>query len=101
LKGLGSRDPYIPSEDYDSLPLEVRSEPRIALDGGLKGLGFYGKIISESAKRLKDGGYLILEIGYGQTAAIKSLIESAGSYRDVKIIKDYNDIDRVVFAKRH
>ena len=51
--------------------------------------------------RLKDGGYLILEIGYGQTAAIKSLIESAGSYRDVKIIKDYNDIDRVVFAKRH
>ncbi len=95
-----SNPPYIPSEDYDSLPLEVRSEPRIALDGGERGLEFYRKIIPESEKRLKRGGYLILEIGYGQTTAIRGLIESAGSYRDVEIIKDYNNIDRVVFAKR-
>lgn len=95
-----SNPPYVPSEDYDSLPLEVRSEPRIALDGGLKGLKFYRKIISESAKRLKAGGYLVLEIGYGQSTAIRGLIKSAGSYRDAEILKDYNNIDRVVFAKR-
>ena len=41
-----------------------------------------------------------MEIGYGQTAAIRGLIVSARSYRDVEIIKDYNNIDRVVFAKR-
>jgi release factor glutamine methyltransferase len=78
----------------------VKSEPRIALDGGQKGLEFYRKIIPESAKRLKGGGYLILEIGYGQAATIRALIECAGSYGDVEVIKDYNDIDRIIIARR-
>ncbi|MDD4878882.1 MAG: peptide chain release factor N(5)-glutamine methyltransferase [Candidatus Omnitrophica bacterium] len=95
-----SNPPYIPSEDYDSLPPEVRSEPRIALDGGRKGLEFYKKIIPDAAKRLNRGGYLALEIGYGQAQAINDLLASAGSYRDIEILKDYNDIDRIVFAKR-
>ena len=95
-----SNPPYIPSEDYDSLPPEVRSEPRIALDGGLKGLDFYKRIIPGAAKRLGRGGFLILEIGFGQARAIKDLLESDGSYCDIEILKDYNDIDRIVFAKR-
>ncbi len=95
-----SNPPYIPSEDYDSLPPEVRSEPRIALDGGLKGLEFYKRIIPGAAKRLGRGGFLILEIGFGQARAIKDLLESDGSYCDIEILKDYNDIDRIVFAKR-
>ena len=95
-----SNPPYIPSEDYGSLPPEVRSEPRIALDGGLKGLEFYKRIIPDAAKRLNRGGFLILEIGYGQARAVKDLLESAGLYRDIEILKDYNDIDRIVFAKR-
>ena len=95
-----SNPPYVPSEDYDSLPPEVRSEPKIALDGGQKGLEFYKKIIPDAAKRLDRGGYLILEIGYGQARAIKDLFKSAGSYGDIEILKDYNDIDRIVFAKR-
>ena len=95
-----SNPPYVPSEDYDSLPLEVRSEPRIALDGGPKGLDFYRKIVPESAKRLKRGGYLALEIGYGQAQEIKCLLASSKSFGDIEVIKDYNDIDRIVFAKR-
>ncbi|MFA5338979.1 MAG: peptide chain release factor N(5)-glutamine methyltransferase [Candidatus Omnitrophota bacterium] len=95
-----SNPPYIPSEDYDSLPPEVRSEPRIALDGGLKGLEFYKRIIPDAAKRLNRGGYLVLEIGYGQAREINDLLASSGSYADVEILKDYNDIDRIVFAKR-
>lgn len=95
-----SNPPYVPSEDYDSLPLEVRSEPRIALDGGPQGLDFYRRIMPEAARRLKRGGYLVLEMGYGQSAAVKGLIEAAGSYGDIEILKDYNDIDRIVFAKR-
>lgn len=96
-----SNPPYIPSEDYDSLPPEVRSEPRIALDGGHKGLEFYGKIIPEAAERLKRGGYLVLEIGYDQGREVRNLIRSSrGFCGDIEIVKDYNDIDRVVFAKR-
>jgi release factor glutamine methyltransferase len=95
-----SNPPYIPSEDYDSLPLEVKSEPRLALDGGPKGLEFYGKIIPEASGRLKKGGFLALEIGFGQLPAIKGIIEASGLYSQVEVIKDYNDIDRIVLVKR-
>jgi len=95
-----SNPPYIPSEDYDSLPLEVKSEPRLALDGGPKGLDFYARIIPEAAGRLRRGGFLALEIGFGQSEAVKGIISGCGSYSHVEVIKDYNDIDRIVIAKR-
>lgn len=95
-----SNPPYIPTEDYDSLPLEVKSEPRLALDGGPKGLEFYKKIIPGAAKRLKRGGFLVLEMGFGQSSAVKDMIEEAGSYISAEPLKDYNEIDRVIFARR-
>lgn len=95
-----SNPPYIPSENYDTLPAEVKCEPKIALDGGTQGLDFYERIIPQSAKRLKPKGYLILEMGLGQTEAIQNLIDQTRAYRKIKILKDYNGIDRVIFAKR-
>ncbi|MFA5165077.1 MAG: peptide chain release factor N(5)-glutamine methyltransferase [Candidatus Omnitrophota bacterium] len=95
-----SNPPYIPSEDYDSLPLEVKSEPRLALDGGPKGLDFYARIVPEAAGRLRRGGFLALEIGFGQSGAVRGIIAGCGSYSHVEVIKDYNDIDRIVIAKR-
>lgn len=95
-----SNPPYIPSDDYDNLPFEVKYEPKVALDGGRKGLDFYKKMIPESAKRLKSKGFLILEMGFGQAEAIRDLIDRSGTYCEIKILKDYNGIDRVIFAKR-
>lgn len=95
-----SNPPYIPADHYDALPLEVKSEPRIALDGGEKGLEFYRKIIPESAKRLKEGGYLVLEMGFGQAEAIKKLADETRSFDETEIVKDYNGIKRVFFARK-
>lgn len=95
-----SNPPYIPSDSCEALPLEVQCEPRIALDGGPNGLAFYKKIIPESAVWLNPGGYLVLEIGFGQAAAVEKLIDDTRLYRDKKIIKDYNGINRVIIARR-
>ncbi|MDP2943001.1 MAG: peptide chain release factor N(5)-glutamine methyltransferase [Candidatus Omnitrophota bacterium] len=96
-----SNPPYIPADHYDALPLEVKSEPRLALDGGEKGLEFYRKIIPESAKRLKESGYLVMEMGFGQSETIKKLADSTGSFVETEIVKDHNGINRVFFARKH
>lgn len=95
-----SNPPYIPSDDYDNLPFEVKQEPRIALGGGREGLDFYKNIIPESVERLSRNGYLILEMSLGQSEAIRDLIDSTEGCSEIKVLKDYNGIDRVIFAKR-
>ena len=91
-----SNPPYIPTGEIASLMPEVRDfEPKLALDGKEDGLSFYRTIISESRQYLKPNGFLLLEIGCGQGAAVSALMEQAG-YREVEIIKDLAGLDRVV-----
>ena len=99
-KAIVSNPPYIPSKIIDSLQAEVKNfEPRISLDGGDDGLNFYRRLIEESPKFLIDDGFLAVEIGYDQAAAVKHLLEENGQFKDIEIIKDLSKNDRVVVAK--
>src|SRR5204862_32551 len=52
-----SNPPYIPSQEIDSLPLEVRGfDPHIALDGGIDGLSVYRAIIPDLEGIVKRDG---------------------------------------------
>lgn len=95
-----SNPPYIKSEELKSLMPEVKNyEPKQALDGGLDGLIFYKRIISDIDRFLNPGGYVFFEIGYDQGEAVSKLLLRAG-FIDVNIKKDFNDLDRVVYAKK-
>lgn len=92
-----SNPPYIKSEDIQNLEDEVKNhDPHIALDGGLSGYDFYEKIIQVAPQKLTKNGKLFLEIGVGQAKYIKKLLQK--NFKDITIVKDYNKIDRVVFA---
>ena len=91
-----SNPPYIPTGVIGTLMPEVREhEPRLALDGSEDGLIFYRRIINESRAYLKGGGMLFFEVGFDQGAAVRELMERAG-FLEVKVTKDYADLDRVV-----
>lgn len=93
-----SNPPYIRSDVIPILMDEVRlHEPILALDGRSDGLFFYRKIVKESTDYLNGGGSLFFEIGYDQGEAVKSLMEENG-FKDVKVVKDYAGLDRVVFG---
>lgn len=95
-----SNPPYIPSKDIDELMPEVKDfEPRLALDGTDDGLKFYKDITKESVKYIKNGGWLLYEIGFDQGEAVKNIMEQQG-YEDVTVIKDLAGLDRVVSGKR-
>ncbi len=95
-----SNPPYIPPAEIETLMPEVKDhEPRIALDGGTDGLSFYRRLSAESAKWLKPGGGLMVEIGFTQADAVRSLFEQAG-FQAGKTIKDRAGRPRVVVGKK-
>jgi len=83
-----SNPPYIVTAVIDTLEPEVLREPRMALDGGEDGLRFYRAILSDYRRNVADGGFFLLEIGYDQGDALRSLCPC-------EIKKDYGGNDRV------
>lgn len=95
-----SNPPYVSSLELSRLQPEVKHEPPIALDGGKDGLDFYRRIIKDAPSRLKEGGFLLFEIGFGQKDKIEKILQNSGYFEIIESIKDYNNIDRVVVAKK-
>ena len=94
-----SNPPYIKKDIIKTLNQEVQKEPIIALDGGIDGLKFYHKIISNSYEFLKYGGYLCLEIGYDQKIDVIELKEKEEKYVNTYGKKDLYDNDRIIITK--
>ncbi|PYI85597.1 MAG: peptide chain release factor N(5)-glutamine methyltransferase [Verrucomicrobia bacterium] len=70
-----SNPPYIPSAEVAHLQPEVREyEPRVALDGGAEGLIFFQRLAVESLPFVKTGSRIMLELGYGQEAAVRNIL---------------------------
>lgn len=96
-----SNPPYIPSADIESLEQEVRDyDPRTALDGGGDGLQIYRSLVPSAVEYLNPGGWLLVEIGVGQSRDIVQLFQDAGCFCEPTIAVDPAGIERVVGAQR-
>ena len=94
--------PYVKTGELAALPYEVKQEPKKALDGGEDGLNIIRRIIDQAHKYLVAGGYLMMEVGIGQSATIQEIIKNqyADYYRDIEIIKDLDGIERIITLKK-
>lgn len=91
--------PYVATEEMEILPRDVRDyEPPVALYSGANGLALYRRLIPEAASLLKPGGYLLLEIGYGQRAGITAMLPQPDWA--VSIEQDLAGLDRLAVANR-
>jgi len=96
-----SNPPYISSEEYKTLQPEiVKYEPEIALTDFNDGYTFYKKISEKGVKLLKSGGHLYFEAGAGQAEDIAELMRALG-YKNIKTVKDYLNIERVVTGEKN
>jgi len=95
-----SNPPYIPTQEIETLQPEVRYEPHMALDGGKDGLDFYRRIIDKTPHYLRKDGFLVMEMGFNQKEAIKNIFQKSGYFEIIEFIKDYNNMDRVIIAKK-
>jgi len=91
--------PYVPTAEYEKLPPHIREhEPRAALDGGDDGLAVIRDVIADAAIALQVGGFLFLETGTGQGAAVRSLLEKSG-FEQIEIRPDLAGHDRIAVGR--
>lgn len=91
-----SNPPYISEADIEKLQPEIRDfEPMIALAGGADGLDFYRHIIPLAPDHLTPGGWLLLEVGAGQSEEVTEIFAN-NSFSAIFSTKDPAGIDRVV-----
>jgi release factor glutamine methyltransferase len=96
-----SNPPYIPEGDMGGLQVEVREhEPRRALTPGPAGTEIIERLLFQSKQHLAPGGRVMLEIGYGQVAAVRDLAAASGFVID-DVIADLAGIPRTVVLSRH
>jgi len=93
-----SNPPYIESDDPHLQQGDLRFEPAGALASGKDGLDDIRLLVQQALKHLKKDGYLLLEHGYQQAEAVRSLMAKAG-YTDIETHQDIEDRDRVTLGK--
>jgi len=87
--------PYIPTVQWEGLDRSVRDhEPRMALEGGSTGLELIERLLGQAQKTLLPGGWIFLEFGFDQGAAVKNLLEKAGFVK-IMIKQDLAGHDRI------
>ena len=93
-----SNPPYIEKKDIKNLADDIkRYEPRMALDGGNDGLDLIKKVIYKTKDILKIKGMLALEIGNEQIKKVSKILVD-NNFRIIKVIKDYKNNVRCLFA---
>lgn len=89
--------PYVAADDAHLGEGDLRFEPSAALASGSDGLDAIRTIARDAPLHLRDGGWLLLEHGWRQGAAVRALLRAAG-FVDVATARDLENRDRVVLG---
>lgn len=93
---LISNPPYIRTEEIPDLMEEVRlHDPMLALDGGEDGLIFYRRLATEAKPYLKNGAWVLFEIGCEQGCEVADILKQ-NDFQNISVKKDLAGLDRVV-----
>lgn len=98
---LVSNPPYIPTAQMALLPREVGGfEPSLALDGGPDGLDVFRRLVDLGTTALRPGGLLACELHENTLVAASELPGIRAHYRDVRIVRDLTNRNRILCALR-
>ncbi|MGD2042510.1 MAG: peptide chain release factor N(5)-glutamine methyltransferase [Acidimicrobiia bacterium] len=91
---LVANPPYVSEAEFESLPEDVKREPRIALVAGRNGLEVIQRIAASASRWLRPGGVLVCEIGETQG------ISATSSFLDLPTVvrQDLSGRDRYIVA---
>ncbi len=89
-----SNPPYIAEADPHLREGDLRFEPALALSSGPDGLDAIRSIASGAQKRLRSGGWILLEHGFDQGSAVRDLL-GGHAFGDVFTARDLEDRERV------
>ena len=96
---IASNPPYIEVDDPHLGEGDLRFEPMSALASGGDGLDDLRVIVDEAPSHLDDGGWLMVEHGWQQGAAVRALFVEAHFF-DIWTVRDLEGRERVTLGRR-
>lgn len=93
-----SNPPYLAEDDAHLQQGDLPHEPRLALVSGSDGLDAIRRIVSDAPANLRAGGWLLLEHGWAQGAAVRALLGAAG-FGEVATVFDLEARERVSLGR--
>jgi release factor glutamine methyltransferase len=94
-----SNPPYVAVDDPHLWPTVAQFEPKLALLSGPTGLECLEHIVQGAAQHLQQGGWLLLEHGWQQAAAVRALLVQHG-YSHVRSRPDLAGHERITEGRR-
>lgn len=95
---IASNPPYIAEGDPHLDEGDLRFEPPTALSSGADGLDAIRRIARDAPSHLVAGGWLLLEHGWDQGTAVRSLLAGTG-FIDIETASDLEGRDRVTLGR--
>lgn len=96
---IASNPPYIAADDPHLAQGDLRHEPLTALASGVDGLDAIRTIVAAAPAHLQPQGWLLLEHGWDQAAAVRNLLAEQG-FRNAHSVRDVAGHERVTLAQR-
>ena len=93
-----SNPPYIAAADPHLVAGHVRFEPSSALVAGEDGLDDLRAIITQAPQHLQPGGWLLLEHGYDQAAAVRELL-AQNDFEQIESRDDLAGHERITLGR--
>ena len=94
-----SNPPYVSQENYSTLQKEIKDfEPGIAVTDSGDGYTFYKEISMKTSTKLKENGKLFFEVAQGQSEKVMEIM-TKNNFKNIGVIKDYQNIDRVIYGE--
>jgi len=95
-----SNPPYVSKNDYDTLQKEIKDfEPRYAVTDESDGYRFFNVIVNKVFGIMNKGGSIFFEVGYGQAENVKNILLDGG-FGSINMLKDYQNIYRVIYGMK-
>jgi release factor glutamine methyltransferase len=95
-----SNPPYVRSGDKPALARDVQHEPDLALFGGADGLAHVEGVLDAAIPKLRPGGLMVMEFGFGQEDDVRRLIDARPELQLRHVRHDLQGIARTVIMQR-
>jgi release factor glutamine methyltransferase len=92
--------PYVKDSDKPALAADVQHEPDVALFGGTTGLRNVEGVLDTAVEKLRRGGWLVMEFGYGQESELRQLVAGRPALRLERVRADLQGIPRTAVIQR-
>lgn len=97
---IAANPPYVRAGDKPALSRDVRHEPDVALFGGDSGLRDIGGVLDTAIAKLRRGGWLVMEFGFGQEDDVRALTAERSDLRMVRVREDLQGLARTAIIQR-